>query len=65
MDEAGLEVASLPTIQRKNSEETKVPCKRTVHIVVELHQGNPAEQISVFPSVHGIFSSLKDKCTDV
>jgi len=65
MDEADLEVTSLTTIQRQNSEEMKVLCKKTVHIVVELHQGNSAEQISVFPSVHGIFSSLKDKCTDV
>ena len=65
MDEADLEVASLTTIQRQQFEGMKVPCKRTVHVVVELPQGNLAEQISVFPSVHGIFSSLEDKCTDV
>lgn len=42
MDEANLEVASLTTIQQQNFEGMKVPCKRTVHIVVELHQGNLA-----------------------
>ena len=63
--EGKAELVSLTTPHRRNSEDMEVEFK-TLRLVVELYQGNPAESLSIVSSDNHIDTqTVEDRTTDV